>query len=197
MLNTKKLTSKKLLLLLIYSPGMSDEINEPIKGRTRIVKMMFLFDQEIKKKFLKDSDIEEIEMPEFYAWDYGPFSKQVYDDIEFFINNGFIENKILKGEIDEAEEDEFLNWAEEFMFDNEKDLLLASYQEEEFKLTNQGLGFVDRTKLYADLTENQKSILKAFKASINKASLHAILRYVYLKYPEYTSKSKIKGRIIG
>ena len=196
-MNKSKLNSKKLFLLLLYSPGITENLNEPIRGRTRIVKAMFLFEEEIKKKFIKNSNIEDIEMPDFYAWDYGPFSKEVYNDIEFFINNGFIENQFLQDELSIFEFNEFLNWADDYMFDDEKGFLLNYNKEEEFRLTDTGIKYIQKTALFESLTTNQKKILKDFKETINKASLEAILRYVYLKYPEYTKKSKIKDRIIG
>ena len=34
---------KDILLLLLYSPGVTEKYNEPIKGRTRILKMLFIF----------------------------------------------------------------------------------------------------------------------------------------------------------
>ena len=34
---------KDILLLLLYSPGVTEQINEPIKGRTRILKILFIF----------------------------------------------------------------------------------------------------------------------------------------------------------
>jgi hypothetical protein len=40
-----KLSGKHILLLLLYSPGNSDHPNEPLVGRTRIIKMLFLFDK--------------------------------------------------------------------------------------------------------------------------------------------------------
>ncbi len=39
-----KLTGKKLLLLLLYSPINGKKYNVPITGRTRLMKMVFLFE---------------------------------------------------------------------------------------------------------------------------------------------------------
>jgi len=191
-----KLNGKHILLLLLYSPGKGEEINEPITGRTRIIKMMFLFKEQIKKDFFKDSNIELVSFPEYFSWDYGPFSKDVYNDIEFFINNGFIEDSQLKKEMSEIEQDEYENWAEDYLFENEQELLASIQKEESFRLSQRGIDFVEQ-KLYKYLSANQKEILKKFKKSINESSLDAILRYTYLKFPEYTTKSKIKEKVIG
>jgi len=188
-----KLSGKHILLLLLYSPGETPNYNEPIIGRTRIMKMMFLFDKKVKKEILKDSNIELISFPEFFAWNYGPFSKDVFNDLEFFINNGFIEGNPLQVERSEIELSEYENWMEDYVFNGEDELLLNIEAQECFQLTENGKKFVAE-KIYEKLSENQRNIIIIFKKSINKATLNAILRYVYLDYPDYTRKSKIKGR---
>jgi len=190
-----KLSGKHILLLLLYSPGKTSEFNEPIEGRTRIIKMMFLFHEEIKDDFLKGTNIELVSFPEFFAWKYGPFSKDIYDDIEFFINNGFIFSNSLTTEMTKSEFDEYGSWIEDFLFDDEKSLLLNIPNEESFTLTPKGTSFIK--KYFSDLTEAQKNILIKFKSEINQGTLEAILRYTYVKHPKYTNKSNIKERILG
>ena len=185
----KIFNSKHILLLLLYSPGRSEEFNEPIEGRTRIIKSMFLFDKEVKKDFSRDT---EVSLAEFFPWHYGPFSKEVYSDIEFFINNGFIEDTMLDTEKSEAELDEAANWREDYVLDSDKSSDFEPRNEERFELTTKGSDFTSE-KIYSSLSENQILLLKTFKSKINSASLRSILRYVYLKYPKYTSKSKIRG----
>ncbi len=188
-----KLSGKHILLLLLYSSGEKSECCEPIAGRTRIMKMMFLFDRKIKKDFLKNSGIELISFPEFFAWDYGPFSKDIYNDLEFLINNGFIVNDPLDIEKTRIELSEHENWIEDFIFDEEDEFSSFIENQESFHLTEIGKKFIEE-KVYNKLSETQKNILIKFKKSLNKATLDAILRYVYLEFPEFTSKSKIKNR---
>jgi uncharacterized protein YwgA len=184
-----KVSGKHILLLLLYSPGKTTEFNEPITGRIRIVKMMFLFDKEIKKSFFKDVDIELVSFPEFFPWNYGPFSKDVYNDIEFFINNGFIDTQLEAKEKTDMEMDEFEDWIKDYIFDDEEELLFPYVRNVEcFQLTSKGLEFF-KEKMYGQLSDNQKEIIIKFKERINEATPQAILRYTYLKYPEYTSKS--------
>lgn len=190
------LSGKKILLLLLYSPGENSNINEPVAGRTRLIKMMFLFDKEIKKDFAKDRDLEFIKMPEFFPWHYGPFSKDVFDYLEFFINNGYISSTPLDTERSESEESEYRNWMDDYLFDDERDLLSNIRNEEHFSLTGVGIDFVKQRLDWEELSENQKMILREFKKGINAASLQAILRYTYLKYPDYTGKSKIKDGVL-
>jgi hypothetical protein len=190
-----KFSGKHILLLLLYSPGNTEEINEPILGRTRIVKTLFLFDKEIKKDFLKDSDIELISFPNFYEWYYGPFSKDVFGDIEFFINNGFIDNTPLNDyEMADAELNEFQNWADDFLLDEETRPSVSLPYQECFRLTEKGIAFVE-SNIFKFLSENQQKTIQLFKKTVNESSLAAIIRYTYMKYPSYTSKSLIKDRI--
>lgn len=191
----KALSGKHILLLLLYSPGVETDKNEPVEGRTRIIKMMFLFDREISKNFFKDADFECKSFPEFVPWNYGPFSKELYNDIEFFINNEFIETHSLSSELTEVELDEFENWMEDYLFEDEKELIFNIQNEECFQLSQQGIKFVE-DKIYNELSTEQKNLLIELKKRINSASLTSILRYVYLKYPECTKKSKIKNRVI-
>lgn len=188
-----KLSGKHILLLLLYSPGATPDFNEPIIGRTRIIKMMFLFERKIMKDFLKNSDIEFTSLPEFFAWNYGPFSKDIYDDVEFFINNEFVASKPLDNEKTEIELQEFENWMDDYLINEEDELFSNIINQECFQLTEKGIKFVEE-KIYQKLTSNQKSILIKFKESINEVTLEAIIRYVYLEYPEYSIKSKIKDR---
>lgn len=189
------LTGKHILLLLLYSPGKTSSTNEPIYGRTRIIKTWFLFNKIIKTKFLKGSNITIKFLPEFFPWYYGPFSKDVYNDIEFFINNGFIYDSPLDTKMTKFEFDEYEDWIEDFSYDFEKELLLNSPNQESFQLTDKGISFI--SPIYDKLTQNQKDIIIKFKRGINEGSLEALIRYTYLKFPEYTIKSVIKDQIFG
>jgi hypothetical protein len=50
---------RDVLLLLLYSPGKRGAINEPIVGRTRLVKMLFLFSKEGLPQYRKGTEINE------------------------------------------------------------------------------------------------------------------------------------------
>lgn len=182
---------RDILLLLLYSPGNSPQINEPIVGRTRLVKMIFLFKNEVWKKFKGNIPLTEDNMYEFFAWNYGPFSSDVYTDITFFILRGFIERNYSNQEslIESVEEWNF--WLKTYADEN----AAKEYQEEEFKLTEKGISFTN--ELYDSLSDNQKNILKEYKARISNMPLRALLRYVYREYPNQTTKSVIKDDILG
>ena len=188
-----KLTGKDTLLLLLYSPGVMDDPNEKIRGRTRLVKMIFLFQEEIYQKF--KFDIENL--AKFVEWKFGPWSEEVYSDIEFFKSIGFIgieaeENNA--SDITSEEVEEFEKWEDNISL---TDYATDEYQQEVFTLTSLGKKYIENNKIFDSLSENQKAGLKEFKKKFNGVSLFSILRYVYEKYPKYILKSEIKNQILS
>lgn len=182
---------KDYLLLLLYAEGITQNFNEPIIGRTRLVKLLFVFKQEMLQKFKKNID-SNIPFYDFYPWHYGPFSKQVYDDIKFFELRGFISYKDVASETtpESVAEWEYLNELEDG-----EDSQFTEYVEQEFTLTEKGMLFA--SKLYGVLTPVQRNIIKDFKARMGVVPLRALLKYVYTQYPEFTSNSLIKNNILG
>lgn len=112
----KNIKSKDILLMLLYLPGENNDINEPIIGRTRITKMIFIFEQEILKKL--KSNVDDAKLPEFIAYNYGPYSKELIDDINFLSTLGFIEKKYLSSGISKADEAELTKIIETDMTDD-------------------------------------------------------------------------------
>lgn len=185
---------KDILLLLLFSPGVRDDVNEPIKGRTRFTKMLFLFGKECLTHFKKGTAIDQESFYEFFAWNFGPFSKEVYDDLMFFVLRGFVESEITDDEVlpeAAAEWDEWMRMSTpEFEGDG-----VSEYDEQEFRLSEKGLRFAEA--LYQGLSVNQRTTLKTFKAKLNSSPLKAILKYVYETYPELTDQSQIRERVLG
>jgi uncharacterized protein len=187
---------KDLLLLLLYSPGSGNEPNEPISGRTRLLKLVFLFQKELMPRLKKDIAIPEGCWYEFFPWNFGPFSAAVYDDLNFFQLRGFIQTDSGQNEEDVAEEDvaEWEKWEESNNLDAPADETFG-YLDQQFKLTDKGCDFAKL--LFANLTANQAQLIKDFKRRLVKAPLRSILRYVYTTYPEQTSRSQIREKVLG
>ena len=196
-MDRKQINSKDMLLCFLYSPGQGNSFNEPIVGRTKLTKMMFLFEKEIYNKFFED--YIEIVLPEFNPYLFGPFSKQLFDDLAFFESIKMIKtNETLipisdacKVECEEAFADEI---------DVDDDWKEASFEcsskyELEYSLTVVGRRYVDE-KLWKLFSALQKEKLKNFKAQINKISLNTLLNYVYNKYPETTKESIIVDKYL-
>ncbi len=191
-------SGRDILLLFLYVPGVTGEENEPISGRTRLMKMMFIFEREVYKKFRFEKTIEEGDLPDFRPWRYGPFSKDVFDYVEFFKRIGFVEVAETPGDeaaVEDAEE--YGQWVDEIALDEETDTAdYSDYTEESFRLTDRGAGYVKESGLFENLSENQRSALSEYKVRFNGASLYAILQYVYKKYPDMTAKSEITEQIL-
>ena len=186
---------KDILLLLLYSPGVTEQINEPIKGRTRILKMLFIFKKEVLNYFKKNTDINDDNFYEYFPWSFGPFSSQVYDDITFFLLRGFITTRYTNEEVLPEAASEEKHW--QFISGIQSSNIQEGYQdftEEEFLLTHKGVQFTEK-ELYDHLSNSQKNLLKNFKGKISGASLRAILRYVYKMYPDMTEKSQVQNII--
>ena len=186
---------KDILLLLLYSPGVTEEYNESIKGRTRILKMLFIFKEEALKHFKKNNDINDDNFYEYFPWNFGPFSSQVYDDITFFLLREFIitrdsDEDVLPEAVLEERHWQFISGIQSSDVQYE----YQEFTEEEFFLTNKGKEFT-KEKLYSYLSESQKNLLKNFKRKLNSASLRAIIHYVYKKYPKMSVNSKIKSNL--
>lgn len=183
-----KLNNKDLLLLLLYVRGHTGSVCEPIHGRTRLMKMVFLFEKELYSKFRYDQVIDQNDLPDFEPHHYGPFSREVFDDLEFLINLGFVESSNSNQETLESEAEEYSWWKDDagIFEDLYEDSLLEEYKEESFALTSLGKGFVEDT-LLKQLSDNQLNALEIFKSNCTKVDLGVLLKYVYTKYEDYIS----------
>jgi uncharacterized protein YwgA len=185
---------KDVLLLLLYSPGCTAEINEPIVGRTRLAKMLFLFSREAMKHFRAGTSITEENFYKFFPWKFGPYSREVFDDLEFFRLRGFIDPK-------EADEDalpesaaEWQAWLSTSGVDPD-DGRVTEFTEQVYELNAKGLAFTSR--LYESLSPEQRKLLKAFKRKTTSTPLRALLKYVYENYRDQTTESEIRDQILG
>lgn len=185
-----KINGKRFLILLLYSPIHGEKENAPILGRTRLMKMTFIFFKELKGDFLKGVDINDIKEPEFFAWKYGPFSLELLNDLEFLVNQDFICSELSEGPVIQEEEDEFSFLVEDTGFEDSNE-----YNQEKFYLSNPK-GIVKGEEFWSDLNENQRDLMITFKTAMTKAPLYRILEYIYRKYDDkgYIDKSVIRER---
>lgn len=186
----KKILGADYLLLLLY---LNDK--EPIKGSVRLIKMMFLFKEQIEP-VLKKKGLESDKLPDFMAYNYGPFSKDVYEQVELFSGIGFIQMKDLNAseemsEVDDVVESEFLD--ECYESDSE---LKNDNNFWEYSILEKGCGFVE-SNLLSEITNEQLDILEKFKKKVTDMSIKQLLYYVYTTYPDYTEKSLIKDEVLN
>ena len=186
---------RDILLLLLYTPGALHEVNVPIVGRTKLVKMLFIFREEVLPQFKRNTKLDDKEFYDFAPWNFGPFSEDVYDDLRFFKLREFISIQKTKEETVIESAEEWALWASSAnSIDNDNQF--SEYDEDAFSLTPKGCGFV-KSKLVPLLSNNQKKLLYNFRKKFEYVSLRAILKYVYDTYPEQCINSKIRDEITG
>lgn len=187
-MSNKKLNGADYLLLLLYLDDKS-----PILGAIRLEKMMFLFNNEIAPR-LKETGLNSDKLPEFIAYNFGPFSKDVYEQVELFKGIGFLQVINLKAKEELIEADDW----EEGPFSKELDYTGFQLNEEKryykYQMLDLGADYVSK-KICPELTAEQLAMLLQFKKKITSLSPKQILRYVYTKYPDFTSNSLIKNEV--
>lgn len=185
-----KINGADYLLLLLFLNN-----KEPIYGAIRLEKMMFLFNMEIASA-LKDIGLESNNLPEFIAYNYGPFSKDVYEQIELFKGIKFIQVVDLKAKEEFAEVDEL----EEMSFDdgmsNNGYQLKSDGNYYKYSLLKLGENYV-REKILPNISKEQLELLERFKKKITSLYPRELLKYVYSKYPDFTTKSLIIDEVLS
>ena len=189
----KEMNSKDLLLSFLFSPGITNKINEPIIGRTKLTKMMYLFEKQIYKPFFQNEI--SIDLPLFEPYYFGPFSRQLFEDLSFFQSIGLIITKETDIPLSPADKVE-----SEKAFDDADEWEAASFDEEEknelsYSLSKGGVAYV-QDRIWDRYSQSQKDKLQEFKKQINLISLDALLRYVYNKYPDDARKSLIADKYL-
>lgn len=185
----KQLNGADYLLLLLFLNN-----KQPILGAIRLTKMMFLFEKEIAP-ILKSKGLDSENLPGFIAYNYGPFSKDVYEQIELFKGIKFIQVSNIKAEeemaeVDDLEEAPFTDEMSNYGYSLNNDGKYYKYQ-----ILSTGERFVNE-RILPDITPEQIRILSDFKKKITSLTPKQILKYVYLKYPEYAENSLIKDEVL-
>ena len=184
--------SKDVLMLLFYAKGCKGQQCEPILGRTRLMKMVFLFNKEIRRQFNLNKAVPDNAMPDFSPYHYGPYSAHVFEDLEFLIEMGFVEAISAEDEEKLSEEvGEYEYWQVQTDSDQED----GERPQELFQLTDLGKEFVEK-ELIANLSSDQQKALDEFKHRCTAADLRTLLHYVYTKYPDMTKASKISDEVL-
>jgi hypothetical protein len=193
MSNKAKFKRGDYLLLLLYADNKSALI-----GRTRLQKIAFLFEKEILKQFNFDKEfgLEEKTM-EFKPYNYGPFSKKVFDFIDFFENLGLVETTNEENNENELDTDIFI---EDVSQEDNSDWIevLAEGKMENvpvYRLTEKGEKYVEE-RLYKFLDNQQIEALDNIKKICVDNPLKMLLKYIYTKYDDFASESKIKEQIL-
>lgn len=208
----KNLKPVHLIHLLLYSPTATEKKTVPILGRTRLMKMVFIFEKELSHFFQNENKPMDFN---FEAYNFGPYSKKVYEAIDFLETREIIQlfpvfspipmnkdemdqnRRINRMGVDEMELDRRLmeEEAEVLGFQNE-DIFIS----EGFELTDKGKKMMnDRTIWFswAELPDEKRKVLVDFKTKMVNTTLKDLLKYVYAKYPKYAEKSLIYHTLLS
>lgn len=182
-------TSKSdLILLLLHSRGPSGKKNEPIYGITRLMKLLFLLYEEGSFRGLFD----------FQAYKMGPFSSEVYPELEFLQSFPMPENPLVNTRADSKDASTFnpeeLKLVDDMVIFGEEDYLVAaSENNKEFSLSSIGEKVADQ--LWNEINPSIKEEIERIKKQYGGLTLKDLLRYIYEKYPNMTVKSEIKDQL--
>lgn len=150
-----------LALALLYAAGGK------IDGRTRFQKLAFLADQQL--------EAFDIDAYEFIAYDYGPFAKNLYEN---------------------------LNWLEEKrLVESSKSRTFGGDERYDYRLTEKGKKSFERNVpvsddgTSADLRESQRKLKIIYEVAedviseYNQMPISNLIHRVYDEYPEYAKNS--------
>ncbi|MDO9537922.1 MAG: hypothetical protein Q7J68_06350 [Thermoplasmata archaeon] len=173
-----------LIVLLCYAKGNSGKQNEEIYGITRMEKLMYLL--------LREGGFESILSKEinYEAYDFGPYSSEVYDLLESLKGMAIVE--VRKQKITNIKEIVDVYYAEAKGQIEE----IAEKRMEIYSLTTDRGFRVAKMLLEGTLLGDFQRI-EGIKKKYNHISLDDLLRHVYTNYPESAKKSKIIEKILG
>lgn len=168
-------TGLDVVLALLYAPGVTGREGEPVRGITRLQKLLFLLWKE--GAFYEDIP----NLYDFKAYDFGPCMDDLYDDLDFAEDIELISvQEVPSGnDFEGGDEDAFLA---DFGFTPPR-----RPTRRDFALTEAGL---DAAKtIYSNLDEQRRQRLDQIKRRFNSMPFFDLLRYVYRKYPAFAKKS--------
>lgn len=133
---------------------------EPIEGRTRLQKMVFVVQQEL----MESGHLREDQLYEFFAYDYGPFSKELAESVDQMIEDGLLDEK-------------------EVVYDDEGNVKYI------YEIEPDGREVVKKESSLDDIdtiVQKARQIKQRFNDNL---SLPEVIDEVYAEYPEYAEES--------
>lgn len=146
---------KLLPLALMYA-----ENQQPIEGRTRLQKMVFLLQKELENRGKTGVVGEQYD---FVPYDYGPFSKDLYADLDDMLDDHFV--------------------------NDEEKLLQSGNVKYIYEIQDQGEDLVESQSEQWDEVEEIIQVAREIKDEYNDLLLSNLIEYVYSEYPGYAEKS--------
>lgn len=173
-----------LLLGLLAVPGSRDIDGEEIRGITRLQKLLFLILMEDDFKDRIDTDFI------YHPYNFGPYSSVLLSELEALRTAELVtmekarlgsimemvdRTAVLLEEGDEREEEKFL---------------------EIYRITERGMRVWNGLVAKKFTPEEIKHIV-SIKRRFNDMAVDDLIRHVYERYPDYTTRSKIIEEVFG
>jgi uncharacterized protein len=177
---TEPLLATDIILMLVAASGGTPA--GKLNGITRLEKLAFLVAQETSVN-------DQAEDPfEFEAYNYGPYSKEVYEAVDLLKDLGLISES---REYDDSGLDEM---EESTVVASDNDGVDREGTERRFSLTENG---EQVSQLLVQHYSEQAAAIASIRARYGRMSLRHLIRYVYDRYPRYAEKSLIRDDIMG
>jgi|AntRauTorcE11898_2_1112593.scaffolds.fasta_scaffold00141_5 uncharacterized protein YwgA len=133
---------------------------EPIEGRTRLQKMVFVVQQEL----MESGHLREDQLYEFFAYDYGPFSKELAESVDQMIEDGLLDET-------------------EVVYDDEGNVKYI------YEIEPDGREVVERESSLDDIDTVVQKAHQIKQRFNDNLSLPEVIDEVYAEYPEYAEES--------
>lgn len=171
------LEGSDLVLLMLAAPTKVGSAVNRVNGITRLEKLLFLVEKETEIP-----DAIGKEKLQFVPYDYGPFSKDVYQAVELLEEAELVtEVRVVDGKTIDSMEDVDVTGAVEG----------DEYVERQFVLTDKGTAVANLLGRYHP---DVLSALSTIKDQYAARPLSSLIRHVYTTYPESAANSKIAHR---
>lgn len=148
----QRISRADMLLLLLYAEGPSKQKGEAIKGKTRLQKEVFLTQKKLR-------DVGIFTYYSFKPYKLGPYSKELYDDIELMEYEGVIEVR----RIDMGQEGVFA----------------------EFQITRKGKLEIENKIRRMKQLQKAYEVATEIKMCFNTLDVVELVKLTHERYPEY------------
>lgn len=152
-----------------------------LRGITRLEKLLFLLEKETNVGSRMTED------PEFEAYNFGPFSKKVYQAIDTLVAAGLVSDSArLSSTVDDSREEiEYIGGGS----------ALTPYSTRDFSLTPLGREYF--RALGREYPEWVLADAASTRDRFEAWPLRQLVTYVYRQYPDYAENSLIRQEILG
>ena len=176
-----------LLLMLLYAPGISGKVAEPLAGVTRLNKLLFLLENEggVEKNF------------DFKPYKMGPYSSKINPVIEFLTTFPDPKKPVVimkEGYVKSGTNLEQTQYMDDIASTDDRAEELDKYNSSTFSLSDSGVKLAQA--IWNSAPDNLRSTVETIKTKYSSLTLNQLLKYVYSNYPDMITRSEIRDKIL-